>query len=320
MSWISRIRDVFSNRNDTSSINLHHIPETFRHRVLHWCMEVFSNRRTGYGSGDYTSNFIVDIHNMLQYRFGRSVLAVSDTVHNITQKDDLFFFLKDCRGEEFLDFIEYIFRIDCFFRVELPEDQLIEELNELFEHDNLPYFLTNFVKETAQEYIDCPPYDGRKKNVIKTVEYPKVIMKESEAIHLHAIEPTLKFLMHPDLKNANSEFLEALEDYRKGDYDDCLTKCGSSFESVMKIICEKRGWEYNQPDTARTLIKIILDNTQLENYFEPVLTIIATLRNRLSSAHGTGSANINVPRHLVTYTINATASAILLIVHETGMQ
>src|SRR4029450_5031974 len=30
-------------------------------------------------------------------------------------------------------------------------------------------------------------------------------------------------------------FLNALEDYRKGDYGDCLTKCTSAFESALKI-------------------------------------------------------------------------------------
>ena len=40
--------------------------------------------------------------------------------------------------------------------------------------------------------------------------------------------------------SADQEFIEALEDYRKGDYGDCLTKCGSSLESTMKIICDRK--------------------------------------------------------------------------------
>ena len=32
----------------------------------------------------------------------------------------------------------------------------------------------------------------------------------------------------------------------------------------MKILCERKGWPYNQTDTASTLVKTILSNTQLE--------------------------------------------------------
>jgi hypothetical protein len=100
--------------------------------------------------------------------------------------------------------------------------------------------------------------------------------------------PALMLLQRPAFKTANLEYLEALEDYRKGDFGDCLTKCGSSFESVLKIICERKKWAYRQTDTASSLVKTVLDNTSLDNYFEPVLMIVATLRNRLSKSHGAG--------------------------------
>jgi hypothetical protein len=35
--------------------------------------------------------------------------------------------------------------------------------------------------------------------------------------------------------------------------DHCLTKCGASFESFMKIICDKKAWAYKQTDTASVL-------------------------------------------------------------------
>jgi hypothetical protein len=111
--------------------------------------------------------------------------------------------------------------------------------------------------------------------------------------------------------------LQHLEDYRKGDIQDCLTKCGSSFESVLKVICDRKRWAYKQTDPAKKLLDIVLPNTGLDSYFEPLLIIIATLRNKLSSAHGTGTAVKQPARHLAQYAPNATASAILLIAHET---
>jgi hypothetical protein len=66
------------------------------------------------------------------------------------------------------------------------------------------------------------------------------------------------------------------------------------------------------------LIKTVLTNTSLENYFEPLLIIIATLRNKMSTAHGAGSTPRQVPRHLAQYALNITASAMLMLVQESG--
>ena len=43
----------------------------------------------------------------------------------------------------------------------------------------------------------------------------------------------------PHFEAANVEFRDALDEYRKGHYGDCLTKCCSSFESVMKSLCKQ---------------------------------------------------------------------------------
>jgi hypothetical protein len=50
--------------------------------------------------------------------------------------------------------------------------------------------------------------------------------------------------------------------------------------------------------------------------FETPLLLIATLRNRISSAHGGGATPRQVERHIAQYAITATAAAIVLLVHE----
>ncbi len=45
--------------------------------------------------------------------------------------------------------------------------------------------------------------------------------------------------------------------------------------------------------------------------------LIAVLRNKWSSAHGSGVNAQPVPEHFARYALNATASAILLIVEAT---
>ena len=108
----------------------------------------------------------------------------------------------------------------------------------------------------------------------------------------------------------------ALEDYRKGDLGDCVAKCGSAFESVLKIICEKKRWPYQQTDTAARLLATVLSRTTLDPFFEQPLLLIATIRNRRSTAHGAGVQPKSVSPQVARFALNATATAILLLVEE----
>ena len=87
----------------------------------------------------------------------------------------------------------------------------------------------------------------------------------------------------------------------------------------MKIICDGRKWSYRQNDTAEPLLNTILDKSSLDSFFKQPLVIIATIRDRLSSAHGAGREARAVSKHVAQYVINATAAAILLLVEETGL-
>ena len=86
----------------------------------------------------------------------------------------------------------------------------------------------------------------------------------------------------------------------------------------MKIICEQKGWSYEQNDTAATLLDNIFQEIDLDGFFKQPLMLVATIRNRLSSAHGAGAEQREVPDHVAQYAINATAAAILLLVEETS--
>ncbi len=146
-------------------------------------------------------------------------------------------------------------------------------------------------------------------------------------IHENAVGPALVLLSHPDFATANKEMQEAWDDFKKSDFDDCLLKCGKAFESVMKIICDKKGWQPTnakgvlipiQTAQAQQLLDTIIAKSGMESFFGSPLILIATLRNRLS-AHGGGTATVNVPIEYARYALNATASAILLLVEATGV-
>ena len=222
--------------------------------------------------------------------------------------EDVWAFLHECSDKHFLDFIELALESEYIWKHNgIAFDvysELIGNVNTFFQQDALPYFLTD------PELLEGP--EGNQ------IIYPHIIRRDNEVLHETAIEPALRFLSNPAFSSANQEFHKALEDYRNGDYADCVTMCGTSFESVMKIICDLKGWQYNQTDTAATLLGTIRPQTNLEPFFEQPIMLIATIRNRLSSAHGAGTQQRIVPKHVAQYAVNATASAILLLVEETN--
>jgi uncharacterized protein DUF7014 len=311
----SHIFDVFSRRNKKEvEPFIRNLLTTLRNKILLYCRDLFSNSRSPWGSGDYTGEFWSEIHQMLLYRHGKFQLSSG---HPQSRAEDAMSFLLTCTDDEFLDFIEYIFKVKCLFHISLEENVIVAEINELFASENLGYELTGMIKEEVIEPVNAYPFSGEERTVIKTIAYPRVIRKDDHVIHTTTIMPALSLLSEPKYKMANQEYLEALEDYRKGDYGDCLTKCGSAFESVMKIICDTKKWQYKQTDTASTLLSTIINKGGIEPYFEQPLIIIATLRNRLSKSHGAGVMPKQVNQNYAQYALNATAAAIAFLVNET---
>ncbi len=260
------------------------------------------------------------MHRELKYVHGYPTL--SDRQAD-SAEEDVVSFLQTCSDEHFLDFVEKIFQLESTQIAWTRDDRLVNTINEFFDTDGLPYRLTKHVyspvKRISASEMGLPSgnYDGGiRASTLET--YPQVICLENEVLHENAIEPTLTLLTGPAFSQANLEFLEALKDYRKGDYRDCVTKCGSSFESVMKVICDRKKWPYQQTDTASKLLKTILQHTTLDSFYEQPIVLIATIRNRYSTAHGAGTQKKTVSKHVANYVINATASAILLLVEETN--
>jgi hypothetical protein len=308
---------VFSRRRRQAAKPIAPLTPEFRNRVLMLCLETFQS--------DFSSNrlpFWEDMHTKLKYLVGRPQLSRSNHSSNLTE--DVLIYLQECNDESFLDFVELIFKTAAHEETLQsrfihspgpPTDHLVEKINDVFRFDDLPYALTRFVREmvTKNFYQSEKTYQD---SVI--IAYPQVIRREDEVTHTQAIEPTLALLRGKGFESANKEFLEALADYRKGDFGDCLTKCGSAFESTMKIICHRKGFPFDpNKDTAGPLIQKLIKNAlHLESYFDSPLMVVATLRNKLSKSHGAGTQQRTIPPHVAKYAINATAAAILLLVEE----
>jgi len=290
----SELFKVFSKRVASQPKPEKALTQSFRNRVFMRCRDLFQG-----------SDFWHEIHSKLTYLHGQLRLTTTNAESPV---EDALTFLQNCEDEHFLDFVEYIFPTQAYHRAS-SRANLIEDINVFLLQDDLPYALTDFVWTKG--------YDGQYETTTLTA-YPQVIRKDSEVLYRSAIQPTIQLLRGPDFKAANKEFLKALEDFRRADYGDCLTKCGSAFESVLKVICDRNRWPYQASDTASPLLKTVINNSAIENFFEQPLILVATMRNKLSTAHGAGGASRNVTKSKAEYAINATAAAILLLVNESG--
>lgn len=153
-------------------------------------------------------------------------------------------------------------------------------------------------------------------------ENGQIIRLDSEFIHVEAVKPALQLLSNSMYKGAQEEFLKAHEHYRHGRYDSALTDCLKAFESTMKIILDKHGWEYDKNrDTASKLINCCIRNELIPKFWTDhfnslsnmLTSSIPTPRKKLSG-HGKGNDDIEVPEHLIQYVLHMTASTIVFLI------
>lgn len=149
----------------------------------------------------------------------------------------------------------------------------------------------------------------------------EIIRVDSHLIHAEVVKPALLMLRGVQFAGAQAEFLKAHERYRHGDTKATLSECLNALESVMKVICNKRGWSYDAKATSKTLIGILFEKQLIPDYWQShfsglrttLESGVPTARNK-DSGHGQGSEIKTVPAHLAGYVLHQTASAIVFLV------
>jgi hypothetical protein len=257
---------------------------------------------------DHSASFFVQMHQALRLLYGRANLTDQ---RQRNEAEDVMAFTNQCTSEQLFDFIEASFKLDVSSRMFGEENQFVAALNDIFRRDGAPFQVLPGVtrEQPEQHYV----------SIIRVV-FPRVVRMDEEVAHTEAIIPALSVLADTAYAGADDEFRRALQDYRVGDYADCLGKCGSAFESVLKVLCKKNGITI-QPgkDTAGHLIPPVLAKSTLDaGTFQEPLTLVARMRNRLSSSHGGGSAIRTVDQHVAQYALTATVAAIVLLLQDMG--
>ncbi|MBG0799531.1 hypothetical protein IYX23_17830 [Methylocystis sp. L43] len=148
-----------------------------------------------------------------------------------------------------------------------------------------------------------------------------IIRVDSELIHKEAVIPALVVLRNRQYQSAEQEFLSAHEHYRTGKNAQALVDCYKAFESVMKIICTKRSWQFDKTKAAAHLVDVCLSNgliaTFWQNHFTGLRQIlesaIPTPRNKIAG-HGAGAVTpVEPSAELTAYVLHMTAATILFL-------
>ena len=322
MSAADRLRtvyDAFSRRSRGSSqteVTLA-ISVTFRNRVLLFWRDYIGGSSVVTDPYDHDPSLVSfwgEMHNVLQHLYGRPQLSNSGRSHDFER--DLLEFLGTCSDENFFDFMEMSFKLPASIRLIFRANDIVDAMNGMFRIEDLPYRMTRLIVREEPDHRASrlgPPLPPNESII---VAYPQIIRVDEQVSHKEAIQPALEVLGAPHFTQSNRDFLKALKHYRDGEYADCLMACGTTMESTLKVLCNRNKWPYRQTDTLNTLLDIVVPQTSLEPFFQQPLMLIGTMRNRLSSAHGSGTRSISVPSHLAQFALTNTASAVILLVKE----
>jgi hypothetical protein len=184
----------------------------------------------------------------------------------------------------------------------------VEEVNHIFQDEGIGYELT------PERVVEMEDGSSDK-------EYPKIIRKDTEYLHNEVIRPCLESLRRPGLEVAYAEMMKAHEEHRRGDYADAITDAASAFESVLKTICEKRGWDYERDTaTCTPLVNACLAKNLFPSFYVTSFVAVGTIRNKISDAHGRGPKPLHgVSKDYADHMIQLTSSHITLLVKLAGL-
>ncbi len=221
-----------------------------------------------------------------------------------------------CHDEQVLDFLEVCFQQ----QTSCGGQKTVDEINEILRETGIGYHFTPLVEHPVEKEFWLVP--GRKsKGVVVEYDYPKAIRTDNQLIHQSVTEPTLHFLSDPRFRVANSELLKAHQALRSGEFDDAITDSASAFESLLKTICDLKGWEYDKNrDTCSRLVDICQKNGLFPSFYTQCFESIGAIRNKIGDAHGRGPVRDNTAQLAhAEHMIHLTSSNMLFIAKLAGL-
>lgn len=260
------------------------------------------------GGDDHNNYKLYNAYDLLRKVLLREYGLFNLCDRNFSQPDEDFlnFLVSEKDTEKVIDAIELICR---FIDIHVRKNHW--DYSPIIEIDDAIYEINERFKEHCIGY---------------SYENGEIIRVDSSYIHLEITKPTIALLWNQSFIGANEEYMKAHNHYLHGRNKECLNECLKSFESVLKTICKEKGWQFNQTDTSKKLIKICFDNglvpsftqnqfTSLQNLLE---SGIPTIRNKLGG-HGQGSEKITVDDNMTRYALNLTGTNIIFLIKQSNI-
>ena len=294
-------------RRDSTAEELPQIGTKSRNRIIAVYRMVFNSQLpSGQLPSFYRDNrsaYIDELYNLLCISLGRTELSIDRFQY---KRDELINFISECHSFELLDFVELSFHCDSIRHSSWNE--VVRIVNDIFRNDSISLRLTEFTWNVL------PIKPARLYPIYSVKKHPQLVSVEEGIVHEHAIVPALSILQQPHFLSADQEYRDALDEFRIGHYDDCLTKCNCAIESVMKVICKKSGWSYPKNSGTSRLLDIMTSKSVLDNGFKEALKLIANLRNEV--AHGGGDEVRRTEKSVAQFALTLSAAAIILLVEK----
>ncbi|WP_272148878.1 STM4504/CBY_0614 family protein [Tenacibaculum aiptasiae] len=290
--------DIYSIRNKKKTDDLVHdsISDKLKIQIIKIWKKFFNQFKE-----DVSENFWLQINNKISEEHGLETLLKDD----LRRYKEYFrcesYFKRTKSVDECLDVIEVVFNSILLIekkivrRLKIQSEDLIKQLNKRFKENDFGY-------EFNQN---------------------RIVKINNKVLHKQIINKTIDLTNSPMFKNANEEFLLALEHLKEERNKEALNESLKSFESTMKIIINAKGWDYSEKDTSNKLIKKCFDNDLIPSYLQSQFSGlrstleagIPTLRNR-TSGHGQGPEQITVPNSLANYAVFITGACINLLIES----
>lgn len=215
------------------------------------------------------------------------------------------FILKESDTEKVMDIVELSFRLS---------DRMGRSFNYRYKQ-NASEIIDNAIAELNSRF--------KEHGVGYQYEQGDIIRVDSQIVHSEVVKPALRLLNESKFSGAEQEFLNAYEHYRHGKHKEALNDALKSFESTLKAICDKRGWQFNPNDTSKRLIEICYQHNLIPAFWQQQMSALRSLleggvptgRNKLSG-HGQGTIPTVVPEHIVAYVLHMAAASIVFLVNS----
>jgi len=300
--------DIFSKRQkrlhgqEPDVYKYDEIPPNLRVQIIHiWDAALGGEREVGnrYGMSE-SGKAYKTLVGILRQEYG--VFQLDDAAQG-DYRLELCNFLLRAEIEQALDAVEISFRV-------------IDKMTRTFQYlgrPNADQIATNAINELNVRF--------REHSVGYAWESGEIVRINSQFIHAEVVKPALRLLARKEFAGAQQEFLEAHDHYRKGLHKEAMAGALKSLESVLKSVCDTRGWTYDKNRaTAKHLIAICFEKGLVPSFWESAMgnlralleSGVPTARNRLGG-HGQGSVPVEAPGHVAAFVLHMTAAAIVFL-------